>query len=252
MTNPSRLFAALVFALFVPRLMTVQETVVALQVIDDATDAPLPQVRVTIIGEALEGLTDEKGRCVVIARKAGKLPVLLRKLGYSPTSVMVDVSAADTTRLTIAMSPSVQTLGTVTVRDTMNTSSSMLSGFHYRLSTPNGNAKFITRETIDAQRPLQTAELFRSLPSIEMVNIGGTKVPASKRGVKIGSAPCPIQIGVDGSLKAEGFDVNMIPVSEIYGIEFYPGPATVPREFASIRRESGCGLIMIWTRRGSK
>jgi hypothetical protein len=114
---------------------------------------------------------------------------------------------------------------------------------------PNGSAKFITRDIIEAQRPLVTLELFRSIPSIEIVNIGGTRVPSSKRGVKMGSAPCPLQIGVDGSLKAEGFDPNAIAVSEIYGIEVYPGPATVPREFASIRRESGCGLVMIWTRR---
>ena len=118
------------FALCVPRFMIAQRPVVALQVIDDATDAPLPEVRVSIIGEALEGMTDAKGRCVVIARKAGKLPMLLRKLGYSPASVMVNVSATDTTRLTVAMSSSVQTLATVTVRDTMNSSSSMLSGFH--------------------------------------------------------------------------------------------------------------------------
>jgi hypothetical protein len=252
MSIPKPLLAIVALMCFVPRPTNAQGLVVALQVIDDATDAPLPEVRVSIIGEALEGATDEKGRCVVLARKAGKLPVLLRRLGYSPASVMVDVSATDTTRLTVAMSSSVHTLGTVAVRDTMNRSSSMLSGFHHRLSLPNGSAKFITRETIDGQRPLQTLDLFRSIPSIELVNIGGTRVPASKRGVRIGSAPCPIQIGVDGSLKAAGFDANVIPVSEIYGIEVYPGPATIPREFASIRSESGCGLIMIWTRRGLK
>src|SRR5689334_1888479 len=109
MINPARFFAIAALALFAPRLTSAQGLVVALQVIDDATDAPLPEVRVSIIGEGLEGVTDDKGRCVVIARKAGKLPVLLRRLGYSPASVMVDVSATDTTRLTVAMSASVQT-----------------------------------------------------------------------------------------------------------------------------------------------
>src|SRR5262245_59623361 len=130
MINSARFLAIVAFAALVPRVVVAQGPVVALQVIDDATDAPIPEVRVSIIGEGLEGVTDEKGRCVVIARKAGKLPVLLRKLGYSPASVMVDVSATDTTRLTVAMSSSAQTLSTVTVRDTMNSRSSMLSGFH--------------------------------------------------------------------------------------------------------------------------
>jgi TonB-dependent receptor-like protein len=248
MMNP-RLLAALALALFVPRQVVAQSPVVAIQVIDDATDAPLPDVRVTIVGEPLEGVTDAKGRCFVLARKAGKLPVLLRKLGYAPGSMMIDVSATDTTRVTFAMTSSVQTLGTVAVRDTMNRRSSMLDGFHHRLSLPNGSARFITQEMIEAQRPLRTLDLLRTIPSIEIVHNGDTGVPSSRRGVKIGTAPCPLQIGVDGSLKAAGFDINMIPVTEIYGIEVYPGPATVPREFASTRRESGCGLVMIWTRR---
>lgn len=249
MNTPRRLVAAVALALSASRAASAQSPVVSLQVIDDRTDAPLPDVRVSILGEALEGVTDAKGRCVVIARKPGKLAVLLRRLGYAPGSIMVDVSATDTTRVTFAMTVSVQTLGTVAVRDTMDRQSAILDGFHHRLSTPNGSARFITREMIEAQRPLRTLELLRMIPSLEMVNIGGTNLPASKRGVKLGSAPCPLQLGVDGHLKDFGFDANMIPVSEIYGIEVYPGPATIPREFASIRRESGCGLIMIWTRR---
>jgi len=43
--------------------------------------------------------------------------------------------------------------------------------------------------------------------------------------------------------------VNSIPPSEIHGIEVYPGPSTIPAEYASMRRDAACGLIVIWTRR---
>jgi hypothetical protein len=32
--------------------------------------------------------------------------------------------------------------------------------------------------------------------------------------------------------------VNSIPPSEIHGIEVYPGPSTIPAEYASMRRDA--------------
>ena len=91
--------------------------IVALQVIDDVTDAPLPGVRVSILGDSTERLTDANGRAVLVARRAGRVPLVLRRLGYMPGSVMADQSASDTTRLTFAMSKVVQTLATVAVSE---------------------------------------------------------------------------------------------------------------------------------------
>jgi hypothetical protein len=62
-------------------------------------------------------------------------------------------------------------------------------------------------------------------------------------------ADCPLQVAVDGQLKEWGYAVNAIPPEEIHGIEIYPGPASIPAEYASMRRDANCGLIMIWTRR---
>ena len=45
------------------------------------------------------------------------------------------------------------------------------------------------------------------------------------------------------------FAVNSIAPEEIHGIEIYPGPATIPAEYASMTRDASCGLIAIWTRR---
>ena len=56
-------------------------------------------------------------------------------------------------------------------------------------------------------------------------------------------------MAVDGQLREWGFAVNNIAPEEIHGIEIYPGPATIPAEFASMKRDANCGLIMIWTRR---
>ncbi len=109
-----------------------------------------------------------------------------------------------------------QTLATVTVRDTANSLSRFLSGFDRRLANHAGSATFITREEIDKREDL---------------------------------ANCALQVAVDGQLKEWGFAVNSIPPKEVHGIEIYPGAATIPAEYASMRRDASCGLIMIWTRR---
>jgi hypothetical protein len=55
-------------------------------------------------------------------------------------------------------------------------------------------------------------------------------------------------VGVDGQLKEWGFSVDEITPNEIHGIEVYSGPSTMPREFATLRPDGYCGLVMIWTR----
>lgn len=45
------------------------------------------------------------------------------------------------------------------------------------------------------------------------------------------------------------FDVNSIPVEMIEGIEYYAGPAETPTRYSSL--DMSCGVLVIWTRRGS-
>jgi hypothetical protein len=57
---------------------------VALLVIDDATDAAVPGVRVSIVGQAGEAVTDADGRFFYMAPHAGRAAFVLRRLGYTP------------------------------------------------------------------------------------------------------------------------------------------------------------------------
>ena len=47
---------------------------------------------------------------------------------------------------------------------------------------------------------------------------------------------------------AWGFDLNMLNRDEVYGIEIYSGPATIPPEFGSMHKDAMCGIIVIWTK----
>jgi hypothetical protein len=230
---------------------TARTTVVALQVIDDETDAPLPGVRVSILGDTTERLTDAAGRAVVTTVRSGRLPLVVRRIGYQPGSIMADLSPLDTTRLTFAMSRFAQTLATVAVNEKALSRSSLLSPFERRRLSGSGSARFLTRDDIERRRPMRTSDVLAGIPSITVMMDGTKPIPMNRRGATMGGMGCPYQVGLDGHLMEGGFDMNTIDPSEVYGVEIYPGPATIPMEFRSARRSSGCGLIMMWTRRGT-
>lgn len=258
---------ALGFWLVLAPPLAAQSPAVELLVLDDATDAALPGVAVSIAGQPGERVTDQRGRFVYAPERPGKVVFLLRRLGYTPGTLTVDATAGDTTRVTFAMTAVTQTLATVTVRDTANSLSRFLTGFDRRLANHSGSASFITREEIDKRDPYETTDILRRVTSITIADSMGVQMAVSRRSQKptykntrgpggainqvgvLDLANCPLQVAVDGQLKEWGFAVNSIPPKEIHGIEIYPGAATIPAEYASMRRDAACGLIMIWTRR---
>jgi hypothetical protein len=247
--------------LLVCRPAGAQSGTVALLVIDDATDAAVPDVRVSIAGQRGEGVTDARGQFVLSGAKPGKVVLILRRLGYNPGSMMVDVTAGDTARVTFALTVAPRELTTVAVRDTLLTSTSpFLRDFERRVANHAGSATYIARAEIDMRRPSQTTDLLRRVSSIKIADSLGVLMAVSRRmqkpvtrrgapGLFLDLANCPLQVAVDGQLKEWGYAVNTIAPSEIHGIEIYPGPSTIPAEYASMRRDAACGLILIWTRR---
>lgn len=249
---------AFAVCLALARPLRAQGGAVSLLVIDDATDAALPDVRISIVGQGAEGVTDARGRFLYPVTRPSKVVFIFRRLGYNPGTLSVDVAAADTERVTFAMTAAPQTLATVAVKDTLNSASPFLSGFDRRLANHAGAASYITRNEIEKRKPSLTTDLLRRVSSLTIVDSSGTLMAVSRRiqkpiirtgGVVMDLANCPMQVAVDGQLREWGFAVNSIAPEEIHGIEIYPGPASIPAEFASMRRDANCGLIMIWTRR---
>jgi hypothetical protein len=62
---------------------------------------------------------------------------------------------------------------------------------------------------------------------------------------------CVVPLGRDGLILGPDYNLDDIPLDEIYGVEIYDGPSTIPVEFRSSLPNGSCGLIMIWTRSGA-
>jgi outer membrane receptor protein involved in Fe transport len=185
---------------------------------------------------------------------------MLRRIGYTLGNLTLDVSPGDTVRATYAMKLAAQTLAAVNVRDTLTSTSPLLRDFERRVANHAGSATYITRSEIERRKPSRTTDLLRRVSSISIADSSGVLMAVTRRlqkpvvrrgagGLFADLADCPLQVAIDGQLKEWGYAINSIPPEEIHGIEIYPGPATIPAEYASMRRDANCGLLIIWTRR---
>ena len=63
-----------------------------------------------------------------------------------------------------------------------------------------------------------------------------------------GNASTACRILVDGVPKEWGYDLNLLDPKEVYGVEVYAGPSTIPAQYQSMGRDGFCGVILMWTR----
>lgn len=227
------------------------------QIWDERRDRPLPGVVVAVAGSAIELATDDHG-IFTITFAGGPLVLSFRRFGYRVATPMVQAPRGDTTRVSFFLAPATVVLDRVTVTAAAALSP-RLAGFEQRMRQNIGGT-FITRAYIEQRNAVATTNILRNINGVRIIDSAGVLRVASARGFRPSlsgfkgkidpMAPCMMMIGVDGLLKEPGFVLDEILPREIEAIEVYSGPATIPREFASLRQEGFCGLVMLWTRTG--
>jgi hypothetical protein len=248
------------FSVLPPRAAAQQpitpSSVVRGRIIDDQSGAPLGNVLVNVSrGADTVGrvATDDAGYFRTAPLPAGYLVLSFRRLGYQSGSMLVD-SLERRRTLAVAMTALPAQLDAVSVSaDALHTRQTRLSGFDERAQRRAGGT-YLQRLDLQKAQTARVSDMMRRVPGTRVVDNGGVLMVASSRGYKAdlrrgdAMAPCVMRVGVDGQIKEAGFSINTIDPSDIYGIEIYNGPATMPPEFSGLRTDSFCGLIMIWTR----
>lgn len=229
------------------------------QIVDVQSHAPIASAQLLLLRSAdtvARGLSDSLGQFTASGTYGEPFTLEIRRLGYVPVAVRWTPSAADTA-VVIAMTAVPRALDAVAVVDRGPTSV-RVSGFEARAGTKAGGT-YILREQIDAWHPRRTSDLMRRVSGVRLIDSSGTVLAASSRGEKVDLkavhaarswAPCVMRVGVDGQVKEWGFPMDTVDPNDIHGIEVYNGPASMPSEFAGLRTDSYCGLVMIWTRSG--
>jgi hypothetical protein len=181
-----------------------------------------------------------------------RLSLMARAIGYRPSFATVQISPHDTTFVLFRMRPIVQRLPDL-VTMTPETDV-LLPDFARRRSS--GMGYFVDQETFVAAHPISVSQFLRRYPVLQIVDSTGIPQAISRRGPKVVatgaamvSVPCVMRVAVDGQLLPWGTSLDFVPPNAVGALEIFPGPATVPVEFAGQSKDIGCGLISLWTRR---
>ena len=186
--------------------------------------------------------TDDSGAYGLSGLAPGPATLTARRIGYRAFSQELRLEAGEERRVDIRLTMSASMLSGIDVMAPREPYDSRLAGFNARSARHVGH--FVTRDRIERANSANLSDLLREMPG---VRIG--PVRNQGRMIRLRGASCPPLVFVDGFPAAAGeFDVDMMDLRTVEGVEVYSGVATVPPEFSGPRGLDRCGVIAIWSR----
>lgn len=213
----------------------------------DAVGAAIVKAEVLVTNTSLHVETGSDGRFELAGIPAGQVEVIVRRLGFSPAKIALDLGVGERRDIRVLLSPVAMLMDSVAVTATAPEKEIAWAGFETRRS--RGFGTFIVREDIEKKRPRVTTDLFRTVSGVKLMRVDGVLTIVSNR---LGVLECPLRLFVDGAdhpLYGTSIDAA-VQIVDIGAIEVYAGGATVPPQFGG--RESTCGAIVVWTRQGQR
>jgi len=219
-------------------------------IVSDTGLVPLQAAFVSILGTSIRVGTGTNGRFRITRVPPGEYLLIVKRIGYRPTSSVVNVSIDDTLRLayTLQKVPP-QELDAVVV--TSKSPSIRMAEFEARRKL--GVGEFMNADEITARNTVFSTELFRKFKGVNVSPSNGIVKAYYALSAREGGSPmvgaCPMQVYLDQVPLPTPFNLDLLPPPrEIAGIETYSGASTVPPQFAGFNR--GCGVILVWTKDG--
>jgi hypothetical protein len=194
---------------------------------------------------------DREGRFTFSDVSAGSRIFEARAIGYRPVQLQTTIPPGGTSRLEFIMGEQVQVLDPIVVAG-----SSYLAtiGFDRRRKLSQGH--YLDENDIERTGATRTEEIFRSVPGVLLRPVGMGYVVEFQRGQGQTTNPrlrnyCQPSYFIDGSYfplpPNAAITLPMVP-AEILAVELYSNTFSAPLQYQ--RRDSSCGVILIWTRRG--
>jgi TonB family protein len=211
--------------------------------VTDTSGVPIFGAKVTLTGSTAAAETDEMGNFRLVNVPMGQTSVRVRRLGFLPFEVQLQLAQQAGAEVRVRMTPVVSTLPPVVVRPGHMAYTGRLAGYYKRLERKS-SGYFISREEIDRDHPSTTGQLLQRVPGVQAVRGRG-----GITGVRLRGRTCWPLVWLDGMPMAAGeVDLDSFVPSSIQGIELYLGATTAPLAYIYDRSLSSCGTILIWSR----
>jgi hypothetical protein len=236
-------------------------------VVDDADDRPIAGATVVIEVLRLQAVTDSAGTFRMPYIAAGRHIVLVRRLGFTPLSAVLNFGPSDTLEFDFALIKQPTNLPEVAVRTDAPVPPKLVE-FEERRKA--GFGRFLTPDFLEKNRDRRLSEVMAVIPGPRIVRGSGNygwiassvgsgaiqrRFGLSPMDVARGADPnqCYAAVMLDGNLIYSGrsgemlFDVNSLATNTVAAIEYYRDAASTPSKF-NIRGGETCGLVVIWTK----
>lgn len=224
-------------------------------VVEHGTERPIAGVQLLLLDDRGdtrdEAISSDSGAFVLAAPEPGSFLVTAEMIGFaSMRSEPLELDPGEEVAVEVRMAIEAVPLEPLVVQGRKQTMGHQLSGFHSRMARgrKSGFGHFISREDVDRFNPLESTDLLRMAPGVRVVS-GRTGRGAGLRM----SGGCIPAIYVDGMqvnrppMRGVSLD-EIVPAMALEGIEVYRGASA---QQGSYYDPTGCGLVLVWTRRGT-
>jgi hypothetical protein len=198
---------------------------------------PLGEAQVRVVGARGTAVSDARGRFSLGDLPSGTQVLEVRRIGYLLAQQPVELRSGRTVTQDVQLRRIV-TLDSIRVL----AQRSRYREFEYNRKA-NRFGKFFTADSIEQRHPLYTSDLFRVTPGFKVAGFALDAVVKSSRGASsISRGECSPNIVIDGMPHQE---INLISPSDVGALEIYR-----PDEPGPLQYNEGCGVIVIWSKRG--
>jgi hypothetical protein len=220
-------------------------------IVSDTNLVPLQAAFISVLGTNIRIGTGPNGRFRITKVPVGQYLLIVKRVGYRPTSAVIDVPQTDTLRLAYTLEKVIETLNPVIVSE--KSPSKKMAEFEERRRL--GVGQFMNAKEIDARNSVYTTEIMRNFTTINVSPDHSSSITqyyaiSKREGANPQLGACPMQLYVDQVPLPSPFNLDLLPAPrEIAGIEVYAGASTIPPQFNGYDR--GCGVILVWTKDSS-
>lgn len=213
---------------------------------------PIANAIVRVLGSGSQVRSGSDGAYLITDAATGTQSLEARAIGYAPYRLPVTLRGSETPPITLRLA--VQRVQLDTVRVVAGkTLAPEVRAIERRMNT--GVGTILDARTIRERSTLFVTDAVRGMPGVTVSKAAGNgqEILMRRVGGSDGSY-CVANIVVDGqrmppSASANATIDDYVNLSDVAAMEVYPRPNMVPPEFFT--GDNGCGVVVIWTRRGT-